>query len=430
MIIQIIQLSDNIVTCTRFRKKGGSLAPVTGIRLEFSNLSELPGILKDQLYPLQEEIRTILSIPAAMVSLRELHLPITDRRKIRAVLPLELAGDSSEDGPEPACDAILLNTGTQLAGWSERSAVSEPIAMLASIKMEREVVACSPLAWHHLSPPDNQPVALLDNEALVVVDRGNLLFCRIMNTADAVEVERTVAALEVTRSISPKPFYRVDSPPGPDEKSLPLPAELVAMPSNGDLKPAALVPALAIARAYLSGEIFNLRNGTLAWTGAQTHLLKQLRTPLLLCAVVLLLLFVETALRWYFLNREIKALNSSISAIYKGVFPNRTKAVDETGELKSEIRRLQGSGAPGDLLQFLNLLAQSKDDQITGLGEVEYDGELFRIKGDARSNPAVTAMIQKLSAAGLVVDQPDLTGRPDGTTLFVIKGRRKGGKQQ
>ena len=79
-------------------------------------------------------------------------------------------------------------------------------------------------------------------------------------------------------------------------------------------------------------------------------------------------------------------------------------------------------------MQFLNRLAQSKDDQVTGLGEGEYDGELFRLKGDARSNPAVASMARKLTDAGFVVDQPELTGRPDGTTLFVIKGRRKGGK--
>ena len=379
MIIQIIQLSEQTATCARFRKKGASLTPLTGIRLEFSETAELTALLQDQLPPLQEETRTILSIPAGMLSLRELHLPITDRKKIRAVLPLELAGDGPDDGQEPACDAILLGTGAQLAGWSSRAAISELITMLASIRMEPEVVTCHPLSWHHLSTPDSQPVALLDNGALVVIDRGNLLFCRIMNTSDATEVERTIAALEVTRSIRPKQFYRVDSTAAADGKPLPLPAELTALPASGELKPSALVPAVAIARAYLSGYIFNLRNGALAWSGAQTHLLRQLRTPLLLSAVALLLLFVETGVRWYLLNREINGLNTSISAIYKGVFPNRSKAVDETGELKSGIRRMQGNSASADMLQFLNLLAQSKDDQVTGLSEVEYDGELFQI---------------------------------------------------
>jgi general secretion pathway protein L len=185
---------------------------------------------------------------------------------------------------------------------------------------------------------------------------------------------------------------------------------------------------LAIALAYCSGEIFNLRNGPLAWTGKRSHLLKQFRIPLVLAMLILLLLPAEAGLRWFLLSRDIRSINTSVATIYKGIFPTRKKAVDETAEVRAEIRHLTNGTARSELLPFLHLLAQAKDEQIFGFSEVEYDGERFRLKGNAKNNEAVTALGNRLSATGWAVEQPELTARPDTTTLFVLKGRQ-GGRQ-
>lgn len=427
MLIQIIQLSAQQVTCARFKRAGSRLTPIFGIRFDYAAFDELPGLLQEQLPACSDDLHTILALPPALLSLRELQLPISDRTKLRAVLPLELSSDSTEEGSEPACDAVQLGPGSQLAGWLPRQTVIELITLLTGCGLEPEVVTCHPLSWHLLQLPDQQPAAVLDAEALAIVDQGRLLFCRFMDTADTAAVARTLAAVELARSITTSTCYRLDTEPLADQQPLPLPPELAELPSQGDLPPQALLSPLALARAYCSGDIFNLRNGALAWSGARSRLLRQFRVPLLLGLLVLCALFAEAGLRWYLLQRDLGEINRSIAAIYKGAFPTRAKAVDEIGEFKSEIKRLRAAGgANGELLAFLQLLAQAKDEQITAISEVEYDTERFRLKGDSRTTPAVTALGRSLTAAGWSVNQPELTSRPDGTTLFVLKGQREG----
>ncbi len=428
MIIQVIQLSDRMLTCARFRRKGDFLTPLSGVSLDFGELSELPRILAEQLPPVSEELRTILSIPTGMLSLRELNLPLMDRKKIREVLPIELSTDCGDQPAELACDAIPLATGGQLAGWVPQVKIKELIELVAAAGMEPEVVTCHPLTWQMLDLPGSKPVMLLDSNALALVDQGHLLFCRIMPTDDKDELNRTVAALELGKSVRPAACYRLDSALLENEKPAPVPEELASMPATGDMPPASLLSCLAVARAYINGDIFNLRNNSLAWNGDGSHLLKQFRTPLVLGILLFVLLFAEAGIRWYLLKRDISAVDSSISSIYKAVFPNRAKPLDEAGEMKSEIKRLQGGATGSEMLQFLNLLAKSKDSRINGLSEVEYYNGRFSLKGDAASTGAVADFARKLTTSGFVVDQPELSSRHDGTTLFLIKGRPGGNR--
>lgn len=427
MLIQIIQLTTRQATCTRFRRSGSRLTPIFGVRFDYTAYDELPVLLQEQLPDCSDELHTILALPPALLSLRELQLPISDRAKLRAILPLELSSDTAEEGAEPACDAVMQGEGSQLAGWSPRQTVEELIALLSSCGLEPEVVTCHPLAWHLLQVPDQQPAAVLDAEALAIVEQGRLLFCRFMDTGDHAAVSRTLAAVELAKSITTHACYCLDTDQQADQLPLPLPSELAELPSQGDLPPQALLSPLALARAYCSGEIFNLRNGALAWSGARSRLIRQFRAPLVLGILTLCALFAEAGLRWYLLNRDMGEINHSITAIYKGAFPSRAKAVDEVGEFRSEIRRLRSAGGGnGELLAFLQLLAQAKNEQITAISEVEYDTERFRLKGDSRSTPAITTLGRSLTAAGWTVHQPELTSRPDGTTLFVMKGQREG----
>jgi general secretion pathway protein L len=426
MIIQIIQLSGTQVTCARFQKNGKSLVPVSGSRHPYHDHAELISLLREQLQPTTDEVRTILALPPALITLRELTLPILDRKKLRELLPLELSGETADEGPELVCDALPLADGALLVGWSAVPELADLLIFFAQIGLDPEVATCASLGWHLLTPPDQQePIALVDDNALMVCSQGRPVFCRLMSTGTDT-VARTLTALELGKGIRVKTIYRLEGDPLSGERKLPLPTQLSGQTASGDLAADALISPLSTALAYCSGEIFNLRSGPLAWTGKHSHLLRQFRVPIFLGSLVLLLLIAETGLRWYLLSRDLTSVNNSIASIYKGIFPARKKVVDETAEVKAELRRLQQGGATSDVLSFMDLLARAKDDLIQGFSEVEYDGERFRIKGDARSNAAVTALAQKLSAAGWIADQPEMTARPDGVTLFLIKGRRGG----
>jgi len=238
---------------------------------------------------------------------------------------------------------------------------------MAEAGQEPEVVTCSSLAWHLVQPPQQQGViALVDATAIMVCGQGKPVFCRGMET-DATALSRTLAAVELGKGVTVETVYRLEGDPLPGEQLLLLPEQLAGQQGSGDLPANVLISPLATAMAYCSGEIFNLRTGPLAWSGKRSHLVRQFRTPLILGAVVLLLLFAETSLRWHLLARDITATNRSIATIYRTVFPTRTKAVDEVAELKAEIRRLQQGGSGNATLAFLTLVAQSKDEKSSVL---------------------------------------------------------------
>lgn len=440
MIIQVIHLTEHDLTCARFRLTGkDQLAPLSGFQLPFTGPEELAAHLREQL-PSPDpvaEVRTILALPPALVTLREMNLPITDRRKLRAVLPLELSGETALEDQDLVCDALPLADGTMLTGWASKEVVAQFIALFRDVGFEPEVVTLACMHWNILIPEEqDEVVALVDRQAILVGHNGRQapIFCRCLGQ-DSVDLQRTLSALELTKSVTVHTIYSFDAdlpfnpPPTCSVQTLPLPHQLTLHQATGALPALALAAPLATATAYCNGTIFNLRNGSLAWTKLKNQLLRRYRIPLVLTVVALLLLSVESGTRWYLLKRDLASINSSISKIYREVFPARKKAVDETAEIKAEIRKLHGGIASQSMLAFLTLLASSKTDQISGLSEVEYDGTRFRLKGDSRSSSEINLFRQRLGAAGWTVEQPEITTRPDGSVLFVLKGSQGGGAQ-
>ncbi len=439
MLIQVIQLTESDLTFARFSRSGrDQLRPLTGLRLPYADREELAALLRDQLPPAprQEEVRTILALPPPLVTLRELRLPFTDRRKLRAVLPLELGADTAQGDQELVADALPLADGSLLAGWALRDAVADLIELLTAAELEPEVVTLAALHWNLLLPPGLTGIqALADRQGLTLCDgeTGALLYSRTLRTDDPATLQRTLTSLELERSLTVAALFTIDGElPGepsavPPPQPLPLPQPLTELPSEGPLPPAALALPLAVARAYCSGEIFNLRSNSLAWTRQNSRLLRRFRTTLILAAIALLLFIGEAGSRWWLLTRDLDSLNHSIARIYHNVFPNRKKAVDEEAEIHAEIRRLEGGIATPSMLAFLNSLAADKGTRITGLSEIDYDGSRFTLRGESSAADGVGAFRQRLATEGWQVDEPEITTRPDGATLFVLKGHQRGG---
>jgi len=437
MIIHVIQLHESGFTLGRFRHAGRELVPLTAIRHQAENREELVSRLQEALTSVTKgETRTILSIPPRLLSLRELQLPITDRAKIRAILPFELAGETAQDDATIVCDAVALAGGGQLAGWAAQGQIADLIATLSEAGAEPEIVTVSCLHWNLLLPPDSaETVAICDSNAVSVCSQGQLLFCRTLNSSSIDDLERTLATLELTRDLQVDRVLLLDPLLLPlaatSERVIelfPLPDALKTPASQDGLAPLALAAPFAAALAVCFGEPFNLRSGPLAWKQKNRRLLRAFRLPLILACIAAILLLAEAGTRWYLLSRDIASLNSSISKIYRESFPNRKKAVDEAAELKAEIRRLEGTSLSPTILPFLRLLTEHKGSEITGFSEVDYDGTSFKVKGDGRTSASISAMRQKLLTAGWQVEQPEITSRPDGTILFQLKGNRGGTK--
>ena len=432
MDIQIIHLNDGEAVFARFRRERDRLLFLDGSRHDCADRSVLAGLIATHLLPHGGASRIILSLPPSLLTLREMALPIIDRRKLREILPLELRGETALDSEELACDAIPLAEGVVLAAWSPREAVAELIRFLADNGAEPEVVTASFLNWACLlsSPGD---AAITDGSAVAIVQGGKLVFCRSLPSASPTELARTLNALELGKGITVSTVHAIGAA-ARQEPSGKTPSIVTPLPMDGPLaetfaadQAAAhdLAAAFAVARAVCFGAPLDLRNGPLAYTRGKEKLRRKLRLTAILAAAVVILLFAETGLRWFLAKRDLDSLNGSVRAIYKEVFPARTKPVDEVAELKAEIRRLGSSSGSGGVLAVLKQLADAKGDEVTGIMETDLDGNQLRIKGDARSAQAVNDFKARLKPLFASLEVGEIKSRPDGSVTFSLRGTLK-----
>jgi general secretion pathway protein L len=218
-----------------------------------------------------------------------------------------------------------------------------------------------------------------------------------------------------------------------DPDALPLPVDVLAVPpDSGTLFKNEeafheLAGLYAVARACHAGRLPDFRRGELAWTAGNALLRKKLILAALLASAVILLLFVQKGLQYRAAASDITSLNTSIAAMYREIFPNRTKAVDEISEIRGEIRKLVGVESSGGYLDLLKKLAEAKGGSINGLFEAELEGRSLRIKGDARSAQAVNEFKNSLSSLLTSSELGEVKSRPDGTVSFSLTGTLKEG---
>jgi len=170
----IIELRRQEALFARFQEKGKSILFQGGIRKRLDHPEALVEAVREFVSAGGRE-RIILAIEPAMLSFRELTLPIKDRRKLREILPLELKGSIASDPADSVFDAVPLHGGRVLAVWANRPKLAEIIGMLAAAGGEPAVVTASPLHWERLLPAGGD-VALTDGESLAAYrDREPLI---------------------------------------------------------------------------------------------------------------------------------------------------------------------------------------------------------------------------------------------------------------
>jgi len=178
----------------------------------------------------------------------------------------------------------------------------------------------------------------------------------------------------------------------------------------------------ALAAVSLHGEPVNFRHGRLAYMAGRERLKKKLRWTVSLVAILAALLIGETGLRYYFVKHDLASLDASIRQIYREVFPERKRAVDEVSELKAELRRLGGATAGQSVLRILTGIAKAKGEDVSGIYDAEIDGGQVRLKGDARSFQAASDFKTRLDPFFVSSEMGEVKSRPDGTVSFVFRG--------
>jgi general secretion pathway protein L len=425
MDILIVQLKKEELILASFRPKRGAVSFIAAERHQLEGAEgEVARLLKASSLTAGQH-RVALALPPSLLFMRELELPITDRAKVRELLPLELKGETALDTDALAFDALPLAGGKFLAVWGRIGELSEQIELLKGVGLEPEVVTASLFQWNKLSPAEGT-IAVTDGEALAAFSDGAPIYFRALRPgAGETEVARTVAALEVARDVQVGKVISY-AKSSQETEALAQAAPTVAAAFQGDAHAAHdLAGAYAVAAAVADGSVVNLRRGALAYTAANELLYKKLRVTAVLAAAVVLLVLAESGVRFYLAKRDLSSLDLSIRSVYKEVFPTRKKAVDEVSELRSEIKRLEGAKMSSNALKVLKDVAEVKGDDIPAIYETEIDGPEVRLKGDARSFQAANdfrSRAVKLFDGGEV---SDVRSKPDGSVTFTFSGKIK-----
>jgi general secretion pathway protein L len=431
----IIELLRDESIATRFRVSGRTVICEQSQRLPAGDEAGLPELLR-AVTPRHEDDTVILAVDPALFSCRETTLPLTDRRKLREILPLELKGETACDTDDLIFDSIVRSDGSQLAVWGRKRELTARIERLVTAGVEPQVVTAALFSWHHLLPSDTTGGTLLlaDSFGLMLYRGQELFFFRTFWGKEAgTEIQRTITARELTDGVMPEQVYLLgdlagmEIPSGREDLWQPLPLSTELVNSFGGDRTAALAGAgaWAMVRAFRKGDLVNFRHGDLAGASGSQRVRKKLLVSALLAVVAVLICCADLGMRYWFVKTELDSVNRSIGATYREIFPNRKKAVDEVGEVKSEIRRLSGVGAGISALTALKKLAELKGNDIAGFYETEIDGNQVRLKGDAVTIQAVTDFKNRAGTVLNGVEVGEIRTKPDGSSSFSLRGTLK-----
>lgn len=391
----------------------------------------------EALPPPTAEEKVVIALSPQILGQRSVSLALRDRRKIRDILPLELKGELVEDPADLIFDALLLATGEALAFWIARDRLKQILA--AETAAPPEIASCAPAEWGALLPETEKGafVALSDGTAIAVFKDAELCYYRSLGSETGREIERTLAALDLSQGITVSVCYLFGQASDHWQKGpegFPLTARI--LPPNSfvqqlslpdDASRLHLSSSAALAYAVVAGSMLNFMQGELASTKSAESFKKGVRLSAILALLIIIALFSEIAIRWQFITRDLRAVDRSITGLYKEVFPER-KAVDEAAELKAEIRRLSGSGGDAGALTLLKSFAEGMNDGVIGFTEIEVDAATVRARGDARSLQAVNDLKSRLAPAFTDLAVTESRIKPNGEVSFALRGNRKGGK--
>jgi general secretion pathway protein L len=440
MNILILEENRSCVRVARFLAKGGSLS-FLGVDLFPLTGEENFDLLCNKLrFPDEMKEKVVLSLDPAGFFCREMELSISDRRKIREILPLELKGETAIDTDESAFDAVPLTGNRFLVVWGKKKDISYRIESMTGAGLEPQIATCAPFHWQCLLPDATEgSVALSDGTALAAYHDGELVFFRAWSDGEMLpEMEKSLTALEVRKGIKVEKVFLFGeafagntASPTPttigDFAACPLPVTGRLAESFGINRASAvrMAGAWALANEVISGMPVNFRYGELAYTAGFEKAKKRLRLTAMLAALFIILLLAETGIRYYQVKKDLDSLNGSIQTMYREIFPTRKKAVDEVAELKSEIRRMGGDQGTQSLLPTMKKLSGLKGNGISGFYEAEFEGNQVRLKGDADSVQSVNDFKSRAGDMFTAAEVGEIKSRAGGGVSFSFRGTLK-----
>ena len=429
----IIKLEDTRVTAARFQITGRSSSLGGATSFVRSGENPLSAIARQIAEGIGGSPRVVLCLSPCLFAQRVVELPLTDLRKVREVLPSQLQGEMVLSAEDVVFDALPAAGGRYLAVWAKKTEIARAIELFKTAGIEPHIVTSDPFSWNML-PGITADAIVSDGNNLVVVAEGRVSYVRAFEDGDVVaQAAATLSALGLSGVTLPSRLIifgeRADTFASAENLALQvdwleLPTQVAPLFRTDDVFQG-LASLYAAACSCHAGVAINFRRGDLAWTTGDARHRKKLFLTLILAVILVILLFVSKGLQYRAARADVSSLNTSISTVYREIFPGRTKAVDELSEVKGEVKKLAGGESARGALDVFKLLAAAKGTSINGLYEAELEGRTLRLKGDARSSQAVNEFKTALAAVTTTIELGEIKSRPDGTVTFSLSATIK-----
>lgn len=425
----IVQLDETCLTAARFAISRNRESLTGDAMFSFGPELSVTDAVQRLAAGITGSPQIILCLAPVLFAQRLLELPLKERRKAREVLPGVLQGELAVPVEELQLDALPAGEGHCLAVWARTSDISAYLELFTRAGLEPQAISCAPLAWSYL-PGVSGTCAVSDGTALTVLQAGRPVYMRGLNAGNCRDqVTATLSALELSGQVCPERLFLLgELEPGGETaaqvETLPAPPDQGLLFKNQQAFNR-LAGLYAVAKAAAAGDLADMRRGELAWKSGEEKLRRKLMVTALLVLVAAVLLLVSKGLQYRAAQRDLASLNSSISSIYREIFPTRAKAVDELSEVKGEIRKLSGLEGEASFLDMLKLAADAKGTTINGLYEAEFEGRSIRLKGDARSAQAVNEFKAALGTVLAQVVLGEVKSRPDGSVTFTVSANSR-----
>lgn len=281
-------------------------------------------------------LRTFVALDPALVSLRVVTLPFTDKDKLDEVIGFEAQDIFLKNVEELALASLPLGPGRAVAAAVEKTVLREHIAAFKSAGIDPEWIGLSMLSKDRVlreAIGGDGSRAFLDGESLTVVkDGGPFLYKRI---SDVDDLRLSLAALE-DEGVDIGHFYVVDRGATLMD-ALGVPYETFERFSGG--RAGVMAVALHVGSGFKDG--VNFRAGEFADTGRIEAAKRGFKTEIVLLAVLIAVWGGYAYLKNRYLDSSLRRLNSVIEGSYRELFPGETGATDFSYRLEAKLKALR-----------------------------------------------------------------------------------------
>jgi type II secretory pathway component PulL len=310
-----------------------------------------------------------VSLPVNCLNFRIVHLPFSDKEKMKKVIPMELESLILESPERVAFDAVTLKSdegGAEvLIVYVKKDLLQQIMGNLARVKIDPCVITSVDLGTAIGAAPDPHDPAFAEFLAKWLID-----------------------------------------PPGQNE------AERMEAMRQEILKPA-----------------INLRTGPFIYRKDAEKIRKMIRRTTVIALALALAIHANILLQAYTLKGEMASIRLEMHNLYKSLFPAETRIVDELYQMKSHMKELEikKDALIGiSLLKFLSELSKRKDLHVSYQNIQIEKGGLVKMRAEAIKMEDLAFVKTKLSEYLSDVSLTDIKPAVNGRVIFTVVAKDKG----